>query len=61
MRFKMQNFNAVANQAASSLLFLSCIGVVIPTAAGWLLGGSGVSDAALLSISRGTAVVLLTL
>lgn len=30
-RYPLQQFNAVANQATSSLLFLSCIGIIIPT------------------------------
>ncbi|KAI8464495.1 MAG: cation exchanger 1 [Monoraphidium minutum] len=58
LRYQVQSFNATANQATSSLLFLSCIAIIIPTAA-TNLGGGGGSQEAILSISRGTAVVLL--
>ncbi|KAF6256053.1 cation exchanger 1 [Scenedesmus sp. NREL 46B-D3] len=59
LKFKTQAFNAVANQATSSLLFLSCIGIIIPTAAVQLSSGDDVSSADLLDISRGTAVIML--
>jgi Ca2+:H+ antiporter len=61
--FKQQEFNAVANQASSSLLFLSCIGVVLPTAAAQLApaGKPGMSAKDVLDISRGTAVILLAI
>ena len=56
----MQAFNATANQATSSLLFLSCIGTIIPTAATTLAGGDGAgAQEWILSTSRGAAVVLL--
>lgn len=55
----MQNFNAVANQATSSLLFLSCIGIVLPTAAMQLSLAGEVTQSELLGISRGTAVMML--
>jgi calcium/proton exchanger cax len=59
--YKQQEFNAVANQASSSLLFLSCIGVVLPTAAAHLApaGAKKMSAADVLVVSRGAAVVLL--
>lgn len=59
IKFKTQAFNAVANQATSSLLFLSCIGIIIPTAAVQLADGGEVSSSDLLNISRGTAVIML--
>lgn len=61
--YKQQDFNPVANQASSSLLFLSCIGVVLPTAAAQLApaGKPGMSAKDVLNISRGTAVVLLAI
>jgi Ca2+:H+ antiporter len=59
LKFKTQAFNAVANQATSSLLFLSCIGIIIPTAAVQLASGDDVSSSDLLQISRGTAIIML--
>lgn len=58
-RFKVQNFNAVANQATSSLLFLSCISIVLPTAAMQLSLADEVTQTELLGISRWTAVIML--
>ena len=55
-----QTFNATANQATSSLLFLSCIGIIIPTAATQLSPGEEPEEWILRS-SRGTAVVLLAI
>lgn len=63
LRYPTQEFNAVANQATSSLLFLSCIGITLPTAANMLWrddgGSNGDGDEFILLISRSTAVVLL--
>jgi Ca2+:H+ antiporter len=58
-RYKVQNFNAVANQATSSLLFLSCISIVLPTAAMQLSLADEVSQSELLGISRWTAIIML--
>lgn len=58
-RFRVQNFNAVANQATSSLLFLSCISIVLPTAAMQLSTAEEVSHSELLGISRWTALIML--
>lgn len=58
---KTQTFNAVGNRACSSLLMLSCIGVILPTAFTQLTNQDGPNDEAyILDISRGTAVLLLT-
>jgi Ca2+:H+ antiporter len=55
----VQSFNAAANQASSSLLLLSCIGIILPTAATQLSAPGDVSQAELLAISRATALILL--
>jgi Ca2+/H+ antiporter len=55
----VQNFNAVANQATSSLLFLSCISIMLPTAAMQLSSAEEVSHSELLGISRCTAIIML--
>jgi hypothetical protein len=58
-RYQTQTFNATANQATSSLLFLSCIGIIIPTAATSLAGDGNPTQEWILETSRGTAVVML--
>ena len=58
IRYPVQKFNAVANQAMSSLLFLSAIGITLPTAAKLLSnGGDPPGSGWILDISRGTAIV----
>lgn len=44
--YKIQHFNAVASQTSGSLLLLSAIGIIIPTAAQQLGTGGGETDAA---------------
>jgi hypothetical protein len=56
-KYSVQTFNATANQATSSLLFLSAIGIVLPTAATSF--GAEMGAQQILEISRGTAIVLL--
>jgi Ca2+:H+ antiporter len=66
--YKTQTWNAIGSRACSSLLMLSCLGIVLPTASVLLVEKDpGLSfaqqtqyeDEFVLSISRGTAVVLL--
>lgn len=59
MKYKTQSFNAVANRACSSLLFLSAIGIIVPTAAKHMAHKGAMSDEWVLNVSRVTAVVLL--
>mmetsp|Transcript_7985 Transcript_7985/g.15527 ORF Transcript_7985/g.15527 Transcript_7985/m.15527 type:complete len:444 (-) Transcript_7985:716-2047(-) len=61
LKNKTQTFNAVGNRACSSLLFLACIGIIIPTAAEQLIPmpDSVASDLLGLRISRGAAILLL--
>lgn len=56
---KTQTFNAVGNRACSSLLMLSCIGVILPTAFTVLTNQDEIKDEYILDMSRGTAVLLL--
>lgn len=63
IRYRQQAFNATANKACNSLLFLSCIGIIVPTAAQKLRFGEAdpeLSDAYILGISRGAALVLIS-
>ncbi len=52
-----QFYNEVGNRTCSALLVLSCIGIILPTAATHMV--EGMDEATVLSISRGTAVILL--
>lgn len=58
--YKTQTFNEVASQATGSLLFLSCIGIILPTAAKNMMSDSTPpGEDWVLAVSRGTAIVLL--
>ncbi|KAL6758013.1 cation exchanger 1 [Haematococcus lacustris] len=61
LNFKTQTFNAVGNRACSSLLFLSVIGIVMPTAAGVLVLDHEGKEDWLLDVSRATAIILLVI
>ncbi len=51
----------VGNRACSSLLFLSCIGIIVPTAATNLITDDNMDPDMGLKISRGTAIILLAM
>jgi len=55
--YKTQSFNAIGNRACSSLLFLSTIGIITPTAAFQLI--PEISHDSVLVISRACAIILL--
>ncbi|WIA16600.1 hypothetical protein OEZ85_013267 [Tetradesmus obliquus] len=72
LKYKIQHFNAVSSQTSGSLLLLSAIGIIIPTAAQRLgttadeegaavlgLLGQGMAQDKILLLSRLTAVALL--
>ena len=64
MRYKVQSFNAVASQVSGSLLFLTAISILMPTAAQQLglssgPGGEGMAPDAVLLMSRLTAIAIL--
>ncbi len=59
LKYQIQTFNAAANNATSSLLFLSCIGIIIPTTATMLVEDGSRGENWILDVSRFTAVVLL--
>ncbi|KAL6756794.1 CAX family of cation antiporter, membrane protein [Haematococcus lacustris] len=56
---KLQTFNATGNRACSSMLFLSCIGIAIPTSAASIIKDADARDDWVLAMSRGAALVLL--
>lgn len=58
--YSIQTFNATGNRACSSLLFLSALGIIIPTAASSMWEPEpDVNPDWVLSVSRGTAIILL--
>lgn len=60
LRYKTQNFNAVANKATSSVLFLAVTAIVLPVAASHLGGAhDSLPENFILDISRGTAIVVM--
>lgn len=60
-RYKEQSFSTMINKACCSLLFLSCIALIIPTAAHHLYGSEQVDTRTVQNMSHGTAVLLVIL
>lgn len=58
LKYSTQTFNSVSNRATSALLFLACIGLIIPTACS-SFGGPTLTGDEVLWISRASAVILL--
>jgi Ca2+/H+ antiporter len=44
LKYKEQRFSTLANKVSSCLLFLACIGIIIPTTARIIYGGEVVSS-----------------
>ena len=59
MKFKEQTFNAVANKASASLLFLAAIALIVPTGGRVLYGSIELSESEILNISYTTAIILI--
>ena len=59
MKFKEQTFNAVANKASASLLFLAAIALIVPTGGRVLYGSVELSESEILNISYTTAIILI--
>jgi Ca2+:H+ antiporter len=59
--YKTQTFNAVGNRACSSLLFLSVIGIIVPSAASQLIHDHDGAEDWILDVSRACAVILLAM
>lgn len=58
LRFPEQRFSTLANKAYCSLLFMACIALLVPTAASLMYRHGELPPAALLPVSRATAVIL---
>jgi Ca2+:H+ antiporter len=58
-QYHQQSFNAGFNKAMCSLLFLACIALALPTAGATLYSRDKLSEGAILSVSHGTAVMLI--
>lgn len=61
MKHKQQRFNALANKVSSSLLFLACIAIIIPTAAKMFYGGEIITEKTLFNLSHAIAILLIGL
>ena len=59
MKYKEQTFNAVANKASASLLFLAAIALVVPSFGRLLYGDVQISNSEILNISYTTAIILI--
>lgn len=58
LRFSEQSFNALANKTSTSLLFMACLGVTIPTASHQLYSHHVMTENDNLQLSRLVALVL---
>ena len=58
-KYKEQTFNAVANKASASLLFLAAIALVVPSYGRLLYGVVEISDSEILNVSYTTAIILI--
>lgn len=61
VRYPEQRFSTLANKAYCSLLFMACIALLVPTAATIIYRHGSLAPAALVSISRATAIILLAM
>ncbi len=57
---KQQRFNATCNRTCGALLFLSAVGIAMPTAASFLITDSHARPDWVLATSRAASLVLLT-
>jgi len=60
IKYPEQRFSTLANKTYCSLLFMSCIALLVPTAAS-IVYGPALAPGAVLSISRAVAVILLAI
>ncbi|KAL6778899.1 CAX1 [Auxenochlorella protothecoides x Auxenochlorella symbiontica] len=59
LRFQQQRFSPLANKVGSSLLFVACIGIIIPTMAKRIYGSEVMTDAAVINLSHAIAILLM--
>lgn len=59
IKHKQQTFNALANKVSSSLLFLACIAVIIPSTAKVFYGEKIITEATLFNLSHAIAILLI--
>lgn len=58
-KYQQQSFSMLANKVGSSLLFLACIAIIIPSAARLLYGGDVITEATTLNLSHAIAILLI--
>ncbi|KAI3431863.1 hypothetical protein D9Q98_010614 [Chlorella vulgaris] len=61
MKYKEQRFSTLPNKMASSLLFLACIGIMIPSTARVVYGRHVMTKSVLLHLSRAIAIILVAI
>lgn len=61
LRFPEQRFSTLANKAYCSLLFMACIALLVPTAAPLMYRRGALPPDTLVSISRATAAILISM
>lgn len=59
LKYKEQRFSALANKVSSCLLFLACIGIIIPSTAKVIYGGEVITKDVLFNLSHAIAIVLI--
>lgn len=60
-KHKQQRFNTLANKVSSSLLFLSSISIIIPTAAKGVYGSKVITPETLVKLSHAIAILLVAM
>ncbi|PSC71917.1 calcium proton exchanger [Micractinium conductrix] len=58
LKYKEQRFSTLANKMSSSLLFLACIAIIIPSTAKLIYGPTVISKDVLFNLSHAIAIVL---
>ncbi|EFN54061.1 hypothetical protein CHLNCDRAFT_36262 [Chlorella variabilis] len=59
LKYKEQRFSTLANKVSSCLLFLACIGIIIPSTAKIIYGGEVITKDVLFNLSHAIAIVLI--
>lgn len=61
VKYKHQTFNPLANKVSSSLLFLACIAIIIPTMARRIYGPETITQSTLTTMSHAIALLLVVM
>ena len=61
IKYSQQRFSTLANKVAASLLFMSCIALIIPSTAGLIYGAEVVTPSVITKLSHAISIVLILL